>query len=373
MNILMILSKPFITDSRVRKEAESLEQAGHHVRLIVWDRLNQYSQREWVNGINVIRIQNKGFLRVLPGVLVKNPLWWRKAFKRSLKLFYDEWKFDVVHCHDLDTLQAGIWIKKKTGCKLIYDAHELFGYMILNKPKLISKFALWLENTLIHHVDGIITVNDKLESYFESISSKPISIVMNCSNYQIQPYEKPTNETFTICYIGSLVQNRMFPEIVDIIGHIKDVKFLVAGKKEGLYKEVEERCKLYKNVEFLGTIPSKEIYPTMKKSNALICMLDQKNRNDQVTTPIKMFDAMVVGRPIIVTINMYYSSIIIDDKCGLATNHNDTGIKQAILLLKNESIQEELGKNGLKAASEKYNWKQQEKELLKSYEFIASS
>ena len=108
MNILMILSNPFIVDPRVYKEATSLVQAGHQVTVIVWDRKQQYEPESIIDGVRIIRIHNKKLQRILPHDLFRNPLWWRTAYKKGLELYNTDFPFDVVHCHDLDTLQAGI-------------------------------------------------------------------------------------------------------------------------------------------------------------------------------------------------------------------------------------------------------------------------
>lgn len=121
-------------------------------------------------------------MKILPLDLFKNPLWWRKALKKALKLYDNGFRFDVVHCHDLDTLKSGVWLKNKLGIKLVYDVHEIFGYMMeRDMPKFIVNFSLKLEKKLVKHVDGIIAVNEPVEKYLRSSTDKPITIVMNCN------------------------------------------------------------------------------------------------------------------------------------------------------------------------------------------------
>ena len=57
-------------------------------------------------------------MKVLPHDLFRNPFWWWHAFKKGVNLYKKGFNFDVVHCHDLDTLAAGVWLKKKLGVKL---------------------------------------------------------------------------------------------------------------------------------------------------------------------------------------------------------------------------------------------------------------
>jgi glycosyltransferase involved in cell wall biosynthesis len=217
MRILMLLSNPFMVDPRVSREAKSLVDYGHEVTVIVWDRKGDYPTEDIIDGIRIIRIHNNLLMKILLNDLFRNPLWWRKAYKKGSELYKSgQFKFDVVHCHDLDTLWAGVWLKKKLGIKLIYDAHEIFGYMIASDmPKFIVGVALRMEKRLVKKVDHVITVNEPLRDYFRSISDKPITVVMNCKDLVSREYILPRNDVFTICYIGVLSKSRMFPEIVD--------------------------------------------------------------------------------------------------------------------------------------------------------------
>ena len=83
----MVLSKEFIVDPRVYKEAKSLVDIGHDVTIIVWDRKGNYEPESNIDGIRVIRIHNKGLMRILPNDLWRNPLWWRKAYKKGLQVY----------------------------------------------------------------------------------------------------------------------------------------------------------------------------------------------------------------------------------------------------------------------------------------------
>ena len=371
MKILMLLSNPFMVDPRVSREAKSLVDYGHEVTVIVWDRKVDYPSEDMIDGIRIIRIHNNLLMKIMPNDLFRNPLWWRKAYKKGLELYKTgQFKFDVVHCHDLDTLQSGVWLKKKLGIKLIYDAHEIFGYMIArDMPKFIVGVALRMEKRLVKKVNQVITVNEPLREYFESISNKPITIVMNCKDLVSQEYIPPRNDVFTICYIGVLTKSRMFPEIIDILGQIKGVRFVIAGKKENLYAEVKERCKNYDTVDFLGAIPFSEVIPKTLESHIVACMINPNDLNNRIGMANKQFEAMVCGRPILCTKETYSGAMTDGLKCGLSIDYDKDALYDAIIKLRdNPELCEEFGRNALKAAKEKYNWKTQEEKLLKVYE-----
>ncbi|HIG99663.1 MAG TPA: glycosyltransferase family 4 protein [Thermoplasmata archaeon] len=370
MKILMILSNPFIVDPRVYKEAMSLSDAGHEVTVIFWDREAKYSSDETVKNVRVIGIQTKGLMKLLPHDLFRNPLWWWKAYKKAQELYRNGYTFEVVHCHDLDTLQTGVWLKKHLKIKLVYDAHEIFGYMIERTlPKFVSKISFMIEKILIKNVDQIITVNDPLKTFFSKITNIPISIVMNCGELTTRTYLPPHNTIFTITYFGILDSSRMFPKILDYVGTIDKTQFIIAGKKARLYNEVEQVSKKYRNTVFLGSIPYDTVIEKTLQCNVILCMLDPSDRNNQVGLPNKIFDAMLTGRPVIVTKGLFYSELVETEKCGVSVGYDFEEVKNTILMLRdNPKRCEELGKNGLNAAIRVYNWGKQKETLLAVYE-----
>ncbi len=374
IKVLMILSNPFIVDPRVYKEAKTLVEAGHDVSVIVWDRHREYEPETIIEGIKIVRVHNTKLMKILPNDLFRNPLWWRIAYKKALELYRNGYKFDVVHCHDLDTLQTGVWLKKKIKIKLVYDAHEIFGYMIArNMPKIIVKMAFWMEKKLIKIVDHIIVAEETYKNYFRSLVGKkiPITTILNCKELITDRYIPPKNDVFTIIYIGVLNRSRFFPEAVEVIGEIDDVKFIIAGKKENMYEEIKKLSERYDNIEFLGTIPYNKVIPYTLKADAVLCMINPKDVNNKIASANKQFEAMVCGRPIIATRGTRSGEITEKEKCGLVINYSKEDLRKAIITLRDDpKLREELGKNALKAAIEKYNWKNEKKKLISIYDSI---
>ena len=368
----MILSNPFMVDPRVHKEAKALVDNGHEVTVIVWDRRQAYKPEDTVDGIKLVRIHNKGLLKLMPNDLFRNPIWWRKANKKGQELYRNGFKFDVVHCHDLDTLQAGVWLKKKLGVKLVYDAHELWGHLIENDvPRFVVKKTFNMEKKLVKNVDQIITVSPPFFEYFTSISDKPVTLVMNCKDLKYKRYQPPENKKFTLVYIGGMKKKRFFPEIIDIMGNLENLQLVLAGKTENLYYQMKEYSKKYHNVKFLGTIPTDEILPLTRSSHATFIIIDPVSKHYQKTLFNKQFEAMVTGRPIIVTKGTFAARMTDELKCGITVEYNKESVKKAIITLSdNPGLCQELGENALKAAQKKYNWEIEKEKLLNVYKEI---
>jgi glycosyltransferase involved in cell wall biosynthesis len=360
-----------MTDLRVYNEAKALVDAGHDVTIIVWDRKNEYKLEDEVDNIKIKRIHNSTFMRLLPNDIFRNPIWWRKAFEKAIKLHRSEFNFDIVHCHDLDTLKIGVKIKKKTGCKLIYDAHEIFGYMIEDDvSKFIVSYVFSMEKKLIKNVDYIITVNEPLKKYFKTITDKPLTIVMNCKDIPSKNYIPPKNKVFTVIYIGTLTNRRLFPDIVHALAKISNIKFVIAGKKEMIevYQSVEQAGKKYENIDFLGTIPFYEVIPRTIESDTIISVTDPNLNKSKIETPNKLLEAMACGKPIICNKGTNAGEMTEKYNCGLVVDYDLKAISNAVINLRDDPVLcEKLGKNGLKAAINEYNWDRQKEKLIEVY------
>jgi len=367
MKVLMLLSNPYLVDPRVQQEANALIEGEHEVKIIVWDRKMEYKKREFVGDVEIFRVHISDF----KNDVLRNPIWWHRAYKLAKNL-RREYKFEAVHSHDLDTLFPGVLLKKRFHIKLVFDAHEIFSYMIegfVLKPVVYG--ARLMENILIPNADHIITVNEVFKRHYMRYG-RPVTIVRNAKPLIYREYEDTNNKVFTLIYIGIMSRDRFFPEIIDIVGNLEGVKLILAGKKEGLYYQMEEYSKKYQNVEFLGTIPTEQIYPLTRKADATFVLVDPRNKNNRYTVFNKQFEAMLCGRPIIVTKGTFAAEMTERYKCGLTVNYNKKDIRDAIITLRDDKrLREELGRNAFRAAKEIFNWENEKKKLIRAYEEVS--
>jgi glycosyltransferase involved in cell wall biosynthesis len=377
MNVLMFRTNACTSDPRVHDEATSLIKAGHDVTVIAWDREKQNPPRQNWDGIEVVRLRTA----LLPKryrfgsplwVGLNLILWQRQAYRQALVLNKEK-HFDVIHCNDFDTLAIGARLKRKLGLPLIYDAYEIYGYMVARiLPRWIANMFLWLEKRLIEGVDMMITDGEGRKSYFEGITDKPVFIIMNCKPLQSLEYRPPDSKDFTLLYIGTLWKSRMLLELVEAVRELPDVRCLIGGIGRPAYVEIlKDECAKTTNVSFLGRVPFDEVIPMTKKAHVVVCMIDPSDRNNRLGMANKLGEAMVCGRPIICTKGTYSGEVTEKEQSGLVIENRVEALREAIVRLRDEpALREKLGRNALMAAITRYNREEQGEKLLALYQSL---
>lgn len=86
--------------------------------------------------------------------------------------------------------------------------------------------------------------------------------------------------------------------------------------------------------------------------------------------PVKMFEYMAVGLPVIASNFPLWKKIVEENNCGICVSPlNPEEIAKAIeYLIEYPEEAKKMGENGRKAVLEKYNWENESKKLLKIYE-----
>ena len=353
-------------DAHIFKIAKTLTKSGYDVTLIA-----QHEKNEITDGIKIIGLPKP-----------------KNRFERFFKLdrlvyrIALKQKAEVYHFHDPDLLFWAWWLKRKSKAKVIYDVHEDYPELILTRewiPKIIKKplsiFFDFFEKWISKHFDFIIAATPYIANNFKNhnvayIGANFPDLKMFNLSGEISP-TKP--ESFTLIYAGGLERIRGIKEIVDALSMINSkykVKLKLFGKfSEKSFEEKVKNSKGWEKTEYFGWIPPKEVYKEMIKCDAGIVCLHPIKRYT-VAFPLKMFEYMAAGLPVIASNFPLWKEMIEGNNCGICVNPLDQKeIAKAIeYLIEHPEEAKKMGENGRKAVLEKYNWENESKKLLKIYE-----
>lgn len=345
------------------KQCVSLAAEGHKVSLII---PNTKSRTE--KGVFIYSFEcNYTSRRERMTITVK------KVLREAIKI-----DANIYHIHDPELLKIAKKLKRK-GKKIIYDVHEDLPRQIMSKHwipkhlrKIISNATELYENKVAKKLNGIITATPFIEQRFLKINSNTIAV----NNFPIlnellinQDYKLKTENN--ICYVGGITKTRGIFELADGLTE-SSATLLLAGKfLESNIEEILKKHPASSKINELGFLNREEVKELYKKSKiGIVTLHPTVNYIDSL--PVKMFEYMAAGIPVIASNFKLWKSIVEENNCGICVdplNHKE--ITSAIeKLLKNPELADEMGRNGQKLVKENYNWKNEEKKLLTFYKSI---
>ena len=367
--VLMLLSNGFTHDPRVAAEAASLTRAGFEVTVLGWDRAGDLPPEEVRGGVRIVRVRNDLWMRLLRYDFLRLRPFWRLATRRALAL-HETTKFDVVHCHDLDTLPVGVHVKARTSSPLVYDAHEFFPFMIgeLSRAKPWEGRFAAIERKLVRRVDHLLVTGPPHRDYFLGMTKSPISIVMNSRPLHHAVYASPANARMKVVYFGSLYRGRLLEGLAELAVEDGSIDVDIAGSGSLAPRIRALAGGSSGNLRYLGVLPMSDVIPRTHEADVVYSILDPSLRLFRVALPNKFFEALVAGRPILVTKNTWLGEEVEAADCGVAIEYTKAALRDAIRGLQADpGGRERMGRNALRLAQERYNWANDEASLLAAY------
>lgn len=286
---------------------------------------------------------------------------------------------DIYHLHDPELIPIGLKLKKY-GKKVIFDAHEDLPNQILSKHyinpllrKPLSVLVGIIERQACSRLDAVVAATPFIRDKFLKINKNTLDI----NNYpKLEEFHNTLlddKKNGQVCYIGGISDVRGILEIIEALDFTSNKSYLkLAGSfiDKSLYPKITSMEGWIKT-DYLGFVGREEIKKILSESIAgLVTLHPMVNYLDSL--PVKMFEYMGAGIPVIASNFPLWRSIIDEERCGICIDPlNPYEIANAIdYLIENPLEALHMGENGKTAIKEKYNWAIEEAKLFKLYDEI---
>ena len=368
----MLAPQPFFTPRgtpfSVLYRLRALSQLGHQVDLLTY----HIGESPQIPGVTIYRIPR------VPGVravrIGPSPI---KIFLDVLLLGKAIWmvqqnNYDLIHTHEEAGLM-GVALSRIRGIPHLYDMHsslpQQFGnFDAYNVGPVVSVFRL-VEKATLAGADGVITICPDLARHVEeSQYSGPHLLIENtytdepdAAEVASQAEELRSRHDLqgkrVVLYTGTLEAYQGLNLLVKAAGSIcagrPEVTLVVVGGRpdqvEALRQQVEEsgvsRCIL-----LTGQVPAAQIPAWLKVAELLV-----SPRSSGTNTPLKIYQYMKSGVPLVAT-DIHSHSQILDDRICCLTPPTAEGLAAGVgSLLDDPGLARGLGEAGQALAREEYS------------------
>jgi glycosyltransferase involved in cell wall biosynthesis len=223
----------------------------------------------------------------------------------------------------------------------------------------------------------VILVDDSRKAQLEGSQPRQLIIVYNTpeDHYGELGTESGTRPPgLKVLYVGLLQVERGLLEVLEALKNHPDWQLTLAGFG-GDAEEILREAGGLANVSWLGRIPYQKTLELTAESDVLLATYDPRIANHRYASPNKLFEAMMLAKPVIVARGTGMDQIVDTWDCGLTVEY---GVLQELdhslnSLAEDPAARETLGHNGRRAYEQEYSWEIMRDRLLSLYEEICAS
>jgi glycosyltransferase involved in cell wall biosynthesis len=361
-NIVHLTSAHPRHDSRIyAKQCRSLAEHGHKVTLVVADGAGD-SADDLVSIVDVGR---------LPGRLNRMLRTTGRVFAAARAL-----DADVYQLHDPELIPVGLRLKH-LGKRVVFDSHEDVPAQLLDKAylgqasrQLLSHSFSAYERFACRRFDGIIAATPHIRDKFLRINPTTVDV----SNYPLlsefdgaAPWADKRPE---VCFLGWISATRGIRELVRAAALLTSpARISLAGKFDDPALEAEVAALPgWPRVLAHGQLDRTGVRRLLARAVAgLVTLHPARNHLDAL--PVKMFEYMAAGIPVIASRFPLWRSIVEGNDCGVCVDPGDPAAIAAAIdhFVTHPELAMRMGENGRRAVLEKYNWGTESGKLIDFY------
>ncbi len=336
--------------------------AGYDVAFIV-----PHDREEIINGVRVIPLSQ-------PKSRFERMFTTTRALLKQAKA----WNADIYHFHDPELIPVGLWLRLR-GKQVIYDVHEDVPRQVMSKqwiPSMlriwIAKSVEWLERYASRRFSAVITATPHIADRFRSYGAKVMAVCNypKLEEFHVEPLGLQETRETCVCYVGSISKIRGLEEMLEALHHCgQQVELLLAGTfANASEREWAVQHPGWRKVRELGQLNRAQVADTIHKSMVgLVVLHPTINYIDAL--PIKLFEYMAAGLPVIASDFPKWREIVDEAECGFCIPPHDVNalVRHIEWFLSHPEEARLMGVRGRQAVLQHYNWNAEESKLIELY------
>jgi glycosyltransferase involved in cell wall biosynthesis len=318
--IAMLTHSYYEEDPRVRREAETLADAGHEVEVFALRRLTD-PQRESIEGVDVRRLGVQRHQGAGLGVYLREYVSFFVRAGLALTRAHAARRFALVQVHTLpDFLVFATLPLRLTGVPVILDLHEampeFFGSRFGGRARGMGRWLLDVQERLAcRYASAVVTVNEALGDRLLGIGVPPakLSIVPNAPSlsrftaggHPARPFM--ADGTLRLVYAGALSPIYELDVVLDAIARLVeadalDVRLELYGRdfEEVPLRDQVAKLEIAERVTFHGRIPLDDVPAAIAAADIGLAPTRRSPFTDY-SLSTKAYEYAAMGKPVVAT------------------------------------------------------------------------
>lgn len=272
----------------------------------------------------------------------------------------------IIICHDIQALEAGVKLKKKFKCHLLYDSHELWIEADLLATPWEKQIVKAREKKLIKHADVIVTVTPQIARHLERIYGvKKVLTVPNAEPLKPSLYEDNAS-SFPIKFLlqGRAVSGRGYEEFMEIWSQLNDSRasLILRSPESPFFNCIQRRFNSLIDqgiVVIEAPVAETDLVRAATTADVGIIPYGGPNLNHVYACPNKLSQYMQAGLAILHNSDQQFVTEIVNSySCGVSYNASNPESLLSVVrnLLENPELIREMKRNSNAAARTEFNW-----------------
>ncbi len=373
VRVLFCRSNAVAPDPRVEKAARALQRHGYSVHILAWDRSTAWPRQETRDGLPIERIAlaaafGQG-LRNLPALTR-----WQAALTRWLWRHRRE--FDVIHACDFDTVLPALLCKRWCGHRVVYDIFDFYAAHV-RAPRPLKALLQRIEWWAVRQANATIIVDESRRHQLRGAQPQHLTVIYNTPEDRRQALPSPPPSppgALRLAYIGALMAGRGLPMLLRILRRHPAWHLDLAGFGS-LAAALQAEAQSLPNVTWHGRVLYEDALRLSAQADALLALYDPRVPNHRYASPNKVFEAMMLGKPVVTTQGTSIDQLVQQWQCGLAVPYGDEAALENALatLAAAPETRRRLGRHARRAYETAYAWPKMAQRLVALYERIMKS
>lgn len=284
----------------------------------------------------------------------------------------------VAHFHDPELIPIGLALKMR-GIKVVYDVHENVPAQIQSKdwvpPMLRRPLACCvdaIERVAAQQLDAIVAATPTIASRFPRDKTVTVQNFPTLAENTAEDPPLYDRRSPHFAYVGEISAIRGAYEMVQALHHLEELE-VVRLELAGAFQPADVGAYLksmpgWDKVIYHGWAGRNELARILANARAGL-VVSHPTRNNLDAYPVKMFEYMAAGIPVIASDIPLWRQIVETAGCGLLVDPlRPEQIAAAMRwMLSHPAEAEDMGRRGRLAILQQYNWERESVHLVGLY------